>query len=199
MIAIVGIVISIFALAVSAATAWITLFRRGRILMTQPTVIYFGADGSRFGLEPRHQKIFFRTLLYSTGKRGHIVENMFITLRRGETRQNFNIWVYGDDELRRGSMLPEIGGIPEHVWEIADNSQDADQLLLYKDLIILIKELPPAYRTVFNLYIIDGYTHSEIADLMKIAIGTSKSNLSKARVLLQKSIKKMEEGKLCRI
>ena len=103
------------------------------------------------------------------------------------------------DELRRGSMLPEIGGIPEYVWEITDNSQDADQLLLYKDLIILIKELPPAYRTVFNLYIIDGYTHSEVADLMKIAIGTSKSNLSKARVLLQKSIKKMEEGKLCRI
>ena len=103
------------------------------------------------------------------------------------------------DELRRGNMLPEIGGIPEYVWEIADNSQDADQLLLYKDLIILIKELPPAYRVVFNLYIIDGYTHSEIADLMKIAIGTSKSNLSKARVLLQKSIKKMEEGKLCRI
>ena len=103
------------------------------------------------------------------------------------------------DELRKGNMLPEIGGIPEHVWEIADNSQDADQLLLYKDLIILIKELPPAYRAVFNLYIIDGYTHSEIADLMNIAIGTSKSNLSKARLLLQKSLKKMEDGKLCRI
>ncbi len=116
MIAIVGIVISIFALAVSAATAWITLFRRGRILMTQPTVIYFGADGSRVGLEPRHQKIFFRTLLYSTGKRGHIVENMFITLRRGETRQNFNIWVYGDDELRRGSglFIPEGGVATNH-------------------------------------------------------------------------------------
>jgi RNA polymerase sigma factor (sigma-70 family) len=103
------------------------------------------------------------------------------------------------DELRKANMLPEIGGIPEHVWEIADNSQDADQLLLYKDLIILIKELPPSYRAVFNLYIIDGYTHSEIAGLMNIAVGTSKSNLSKARVLLQKNIKKMEEGKLCRI
>ncbi len=103
------------------------------------------------------------------------------------------------DELRRGNMLPEIGGIPDHIWEIPDNSQDADQQILFKDLIILIKELPPAYRTVFNLYVIDGYTHSEIADLMNIAIGTSKSNLSKARVLLQKSIKKMEEGKLCRI
>ena len=103
------------------------------------------------------------------------------------------------DELRKGSMTPEIGGIPEYVWEIADNSQDADQLLLYKDLILLIKELPPVYRAAFNLYVIDGYTHSEIADLMKIAVGTSKSNLSKARQLLQKSIKKMEEAKLCRI
>ena len=103
------------------------------------------------------------------------------------------------DELRKANMLPEIGGIPGYVWEIADNSQDADQLLLYKDLIILVKELPPACRAVFNLYIIDGYTHSEIADLLNIAVGTSKSNLSKARVLLQKSIKKMEEGKLCRI
>ena len=103
------------------------------------------------------------------------------------------------DELRKGSMTPEIGGIPEYVWEIPDNSQDADQLLLYKDLILLIKELPPVYRAAFNLYVIDGYTHSEIADLMKIAVGTSKSNLSKARQLLQKSIKKMEEAKLCRI
>ena len=103
------------------------------------------------------------------------------------------------DELRKGNMLPEIGGIPEWVWDIPDSNREADQLLFYKDLIILIKELPPAYRAVFNLYVIDGYSHSEIADLMSIAVGTSKSNLSKARLLLQKSLKKMEEGKLCRI
>jgi hypothetical protein len=116
MIAVIGLGISILALAVSAATAWMTLFRRGRILMTRPTIIYFGPDGSRFGTEPRHRKVFFRTLLYSTGKRGHIIENMFVSLRRGETRQNFNIWVYGDDELRRGSGLyvPEGGVATNH-------------------------------------------------------------------------------------
>jgi RNA polymerase sigma factor (sigma-70 family) len=103
------------------------------------------------------------------------------------------------DELRKANMLPEIGGIPENVWAIKDNSQDADQLVLYKDLIILIKELPPSYRVVFNLYVIDGYTHSEIADMIKISIGTSKSNLSRARVLLQNRIKKMEEAQLCRM
>lgn len=103
------------------------------------------------------------------------------------------------DELRRNEMIPEIGGIPDEVWQISDKSQDADQLLLYKDLILLIKELPVNYRIAFNLYVIDGYSHSEIADMMKISIGTSKSNLSRARTLLQTSVKKMEEQKLCRI
>ena len=103
------------------------------------------------------------------------------------------------DELRKRNMLPEIGGIHDDVWDIPDSSQDAGKLLYYKDLVILIKELPPAYRAVFNLYVIDGYAHKEIADLMNIAIGTSKANLSKARHLLQKWIKKMEEKSLCRI
>jgi hypothetical protein len=116
MTAVIGIAISILALAVSVVTAWMTLFHRGRIAMTQPTTIYFGPDGSRYGLEPRHQKVFFRTLLYSTAKRGHVVENMFIRLQRGETRQNFNVWVYGDDDLRRGSGLfvPDGGVATNH-------------------------------------------------------------------------------------
>lgn len=103
------------------------------------------------------------------------------------------------DELRKGNMLPEIGGIPEDVWENTDRNHDADQLLLYKELMILVKQLPPPYRVVFNLYVIDGYTHSEIADLLNISIGTSKSGLSRARVLLQKNIKKMEDAQLCRM
>ena len=96
-------------------------------------------------------------------------------------------------------MLPEIGGIPDSVWEISDKNDNADQMLLYNELVAVIKELPPAYRVVFNLYVIDGYTHSEIADILKTTIGTSKSSLSRARMLLQKSIKKMEEAQLCRM
>lgn len=97
------------------------------------------------------------------------------------------------DELRKNKMMPEIGGIPEYVWESSDNLFDADQLQLYKELIILIKELPPAYRTVFNLFVIEGYNHYEIAYLMKIPVGTSKSNLSRARQLLQIRIKESEQ------
>jgi len=103
------------------------------------------------------------------------------------------------DELRKNNLMPEIGGIPDHVWEISDKNNEADQAVLFKDLIILIKELPPVYRTVFNLYVIDGFSHSEIADKLEIAIGTSKSTLSRARSMLQTSIKKMEDAKLCRI
>ena len=103
------------------------------------------------------------------------------------------------DELRKGNMLPEIGRIPDHAWEFADKTNDADQKLLYKDLVILIKELPTQYRTVFNLYVIDGYNHIEIASLLKIPIGTSKSHLHKARLILKENLKKIEEAKVCRI
>jgi RNA polymerase sigma-70 factor (ECF subfamily) len=99
------------------------------------------------------------------------------------------------DELRRMRLLPEIGPIPDHIWEIPDNSQ-TDQLLLYKDLILIIKRLPPQYRIVFNMYVIDGYTHYEIADALSISVGTSKSSLSRARTLLQKFIKEEEKVKV---
>ena len=103
------------------------------------------------------------------------------------------------DHLRRGNMLPEIGGIPDNVWEVPDKSGDADQIVLYNDLVALIKQLPPAYRIVFNLHVIDGYTHSEIADMLNTTVGTSKSSLSRAKDMLQKSIQKMEDAQACRI
>jgi RNA polymerase sigma-70 factor (ECF subfamily) len=89
-------------------------------------------------------------------------------------------------------MLVEIGGIPDHVWESADNSLSPDQSLLYKELVAMVKQLPPAYRAVFNMVVIDGLTHHEVAGLLNISVGTSKSNLSRARVLLQKHIKDLE-------
>ena len=103
------------------------------------------------------------------------------------------------DELRRNKMVPEIGGIPDHAWNMADNSQFADQALIYKELVIQIKNLPPSYRAVFNMYVIDGFNHLEIAHHLGISVNTSKSNLSRARVLLQKFIKGLEEKEICNI
>ena len=96
------------------------------------------------------------------------------------------------DELRKGKLLPEIGLIPDDIWEIPDIGQ-ADQLILYKDLILIIKRLPPQYRIVFNMYVIDGFSHHEIADALSISVGTSKSSLSRARALLQKFIHEEEK------
>jgi RNA polymerase sigma factor (sigma-70 family) len=97
------------------------------------------------------------------------------------------------DELRRGSMSPEIGGIPEYAWGFTMRDQDADQQLLYKQLITMVKDLPPSYRIVFNMYEIDGFSHVEIAELLQIPVGTSKSNLSRAKAILQNKIRRSEE------
>jgi hypothetical protein len=94
--------ISCLALFISGITAWLTFFRKGKLVMTQPTVVFFGPDGSRF--ESGKNKIYLRTLLYSTAKRGQVLESLHVSLRRNESKQNFNIWVYDDkDKLKRGS------------------------------------------------------------------------------------------------
>jgi RNA polymerase sigma factor (sigma-70 family) len=56
------------------------------------------------------------------------------------------------------------------------------------DLLEIIRELPPKYRMVFNLYAIEGYSHKEIGEMINISEGTSKSNLSRARSILQRRV-----------
>jgi len=56
------------------------------------------------------------------------------------------------------------------------------------DLLYIIRELPPKYRMVFNLYAIEGYSHKEIGKMLSISEGTSKSNLSRARIILQRRV-----------
>jgi RNA polymerase sigma factor (sigma-70 family) len=63
-----------------------------------------------------------------------------------------------------------------------------DRKLNYDDLLSLIQKLPQAYRTVFNLFAIEGYTHDEIGVMLNINAGTSKSNLHKARQKLKQMI-----------
>jgi len=60
----------------------------------------------------------------------------------------------------------------------------------YDEIIGMVQELSPAYRTVFNLHVIEGFKHKEIAEMLDITVGTSKSNLSKAKHNLQAILKK---------
>lgn len=57
-----------------------------------------------------------------------------------------------------------------------------------KDIMKVVQSLPEGYRMIFNLYAIEGYKHKEIADMLEITVGTSKSQLSKARKMLQGKI-----------
>jgi len=66
--------------------------------------------------------------------------------------------------------------------------EDIVSSLNAKELLALVQELPAAYRMVFNLYVFEGYQHKEIADLLDISEGTSKSNLHDARRWLKEKI-----------
>lgn len=65
--------------------------------------------------------------------------------------------------------------------------------LKHEDILKMIQKLSTGYRTVFNLYVIEGYSHKEIGDMMGISEGTSKSQLARARYLLQKMIMENQE------
>ena len=68
---------------------------------------------------------------------------------------------------------------------VADNSENGENRLGYKEIINVVKQLSAGYRTVFNLHVIEGFTHEEIGKLLGISAGTSKSNLFKAKAHLR--------------
>lgn len=83
----------------------------------------------------------------------------------------------------------------EGVFELVNENMPDDTVLdLDEDtvsmefLVGIIQELPDRYRMVFNLYVMDGYPHKEIADMLNITTGTSKSNLARARIILKEKI-----------
>lgn len=69
-----------------------------------------------------------------------------------------------------------------------DDNENALEKLSAQDLLKMINRLPPGYKMVFNLFAIEGYSHKEIAGQLKISEGTSKSQLSKARNMLQEML-----------
>jgi len=83
----------------------------------------------------------------------------------------------------------------QNVFEIiSENIPDEEEIEIDDDAISIayltkiIQELPDRYRLVFNLYVLDGYSHKEIAEMLEINIGTSKSNLARAKTILKSKI-----------
>lgn len=78
-----------------------------------------------------------------------------------------------------------------NISEVHENTVEDDDItaldtLAAKDLVNIINELSPGYKTVFNLYVVEGYSHKEIAEILDISEGTSKSQLARAKGALRK-------------
>ena len=92
-------------------------------------------------------------------------------------------------KLRSKAKLHAIVNIETSPVEFAGNEEILSQIGT-KELLQMVQQLPASYRLVFNLYVFEGMKHREIANLLGISEGTSKSNLSDARSILQREIAK---------
>jgi RNA polymerase sigma-70 factor (ECF subfamily) len=90
--------------------------------------------------------------------------------------------------LRKRNLLATAGEV--EMLSIANTEVSIEDKLSEKDILYLLNLLPVGYRTVFNLYVIEGYKHREIGDMLGISIHTSKSQLILAKERMQVLIKK---------
>jgi RNA polymerase sigma-70 factor (ECF subfamily) len=104
------------------------------------------------------------------------IRRVMVNESLGFLRKNKNMYVETDIEAA----------------EREPNYEQLDSVLEAEDLMKLIEGLPTGYRVVFNLYAIDGYSHQEIGEQLGISENTSKSQLSRARVLLQKRLLELD-------
>lgn len=102
------------------------------------------------------------------------------------------------DHYRSLKKHQSTENIDNHGFRIDVHSGHPLDKLAYEELIQVIQTLSPAYRAVFNLFVIDGCTHEEIAQILGVSVGTSKSNLAKARENLRSMLKKTHEASYTR-
>ena len=93
--------------------------------------------------------------------------------------------------LRRNDVLRQSASIEEYGNLITDNNETILDKISADDLMSCIAKLPDGYRTVFNLYAIEGYSHTEIAEMLEINESTSRSQFMRARKILQKVVQSL--------
>jgi len=80
----------------------------------------------------------------------------------------------------------------DEAYSVSSTDSNALDQINHDELLALVQRLPSGYKMVFNLFVIDGYSHEEIASQLHISVGTSKSNLSRAREALRKMLMKID-------
>lgn len=97
------------------------------------------------------------------------------------------------DNYRRKKVKPVItdSDLTDKIGQTTAEEEESDSIYNQVPVSVItesVQRLSPAYRTVFNLYVMEGHKHNEIAEMLDISVGTSKSNLSKARLNLRKML-----------
>ncbi|HLP04749.1 MAG TPA: sigma-70 family RNA polymerase sigma factor [Paludibacter sp.] len=120
-------------------------------------------------------KVFTKINTYAgTGSFGGWIRRVIVTTALEHLRQN--------DALRNSESIDEYNSA------IQDETATIIESISANDLLVCISGLPTGYRTIFNMYAIEGYSHSEIAGILNISENTSRSQFMRARKLLQKSV-----------
>jgi RNA polymerase sigma-70 factor (ECF subfamily) len=97
------------------------------------------------------------------------------------------------DNLRKYKKFQLNVDIDNVDYQLESDHETVIEALSAQDLLKVIQQMPLGFKTVFNMYVIEGYSHKEIANKLKISEGTSKSQFSRARVYLQQILIKKEE------
>lgn len=124
---------------------------------------------------------------------------VFENLRQFRGAGSFEGWVR---KIMVNTALQKYRGHYQ-LYALSDNESKASnipvdnisEIIGEKELLSMIQELPPRYKLVFNMYAIEGYSHKEIGEMLNITEGTSKSNLSRARDILQERLKQAQMEK----
>lgn len=175
-------------------------------------------EGCKYGSQIAQKQVFdgMRRILFSICLRyadnqdeaQDILQNGFIKVFKNINNFNgegsFEGWIKrivvntAIDNYRRKKVKP-VTVDSELTDRIGAGLEDEDEeLSIYERVPIqrvldAVQELSPVYKMVFNLYVMEGYNHNEIAEMLEISVGTSKSNLSKARLNLRKKLKPLIE------
>jgi RNA polymerase sigma factor (sigma-70 family) len=183
------------------------MFNRKPAAISDEQIIEGCIKGNRFmqeGLYRKYSPVMFAICLRYAVDRPQAEDIMqegfvkvFLNLPKFRNEGSFEGWMKrifvntAIEWLRKHSKMNQM--LDVEVTEIKRVQQDDFGSLSAKDLMNLIQSLAPGYRTVFNLYAIEGYSHKEIGELLGISEGTSKSQFARARYILEKLIIESEK------
>ena len=122
---------------------------------------------------------------------------VFTKIGQFHNEGSFEGWVrrifvnHAIEHYRNNAKLPVVASIDDNDRYFAASEEDDEwgaHQLTEAEILAMVDELPPQYKVVFNLYVIDGLSHRDISEKLGISEGTSRSNLLRARSILQKSV-----------